>query len=70
MTDDKPNLTKQQRRRVAALRAARDVLTERSAAEITASDESAPDVIDLYHVAHYIVTGEDPWGAPITQEGN
>ncbi|QXN73632.1 hypothetical protein SEA_AIKOCARSON_64 [Gordonia phage AikoCarson] len=52
---EKPVLSKKQRRRVAALGVARDVLTEKGFAR-----SGAVDVQPLVDIARYVVEGRDP----------
>lgn len=58
-TPKPPALSEDQRARAAALDAARAVLAARSALS-----SSAPDAMDLVHVARFILDGRDPWGDP------
>lgn len=55
MEQKKPVLSKKQRKRVAALGVARDVLTEKGFAR-----SGAVDVQPLIDVARYVIEGRDP----------
>lgn len=55
MEEKKPVLSKKQRKRVAALGVARDVLTEKGFAR-----SGAVDVQPLIDVARYVIEGRDP----------
>jgi hypothetical protein len=53
-------LSDMQKQRVAALHVAREVLASRTFAS---SNVGGAGALDLYYIAEYIVTGDDPWGA-------
>lgn len=62
------DLDQEQNARVAALKASREVLSERSGGPFNVTTKTA-DTIDLVSVAWWIIDGKDPW-APRTILGD
>lgn len=54
------SLSEKQNARVDALKAAREVIAERSTGPFAANSK-AVDVIDLHNIASWIMDGENPW---------
>jgi hypothetical protein len=63
------NLDRTQLARIEALKASREVQSNRGPSGAFAKGSSTgPEAFDLVHVARYIMNGEDPWADAVTSQ--
>lgn len=62
-------LTMNQNARVAALKAAREVLSEKSGGPFNVTTKPA-DTVDLVTIASWIIDGKDPWKSDVIVQGH